>query len=108
MSLYLTRAHYSQDALKGMISKPENREAAARVMFDAAGVKLHQLWYSGAGDVIGVAEGSAVSGAAIGMVLMSSGTFTSVDSTELLTMGQMVEAMSQAGTIASKYRPPGK
>ena len=57
MSIYLTRAHYSQDAFKGMIAKPESRENAARAMFDAAGIKLHHMWYSGSGEVVCVVEG---------------------------------------------------
>ena len=108
MSIYLTRAHYSQDAFKGMIAKPENRENAARAMFDAAGIKLHHMWYSGSGEVVCVVEGNAVSGATVGMVVMASGGFTSVDSIELITMGQMAEAMTNASTIAAKFRPPGK
>ena len=39
---------------------------------------------------------------------MASGGFTAVESTELITMGQMVEAMKGAGAVAAKFRPPGK
>ena len=108
MSMYLTRAHYSQDAFKGMIVKPESRENAARAMFDAAGIKLQHMWYTGSGEVVCVVEGYAVSGATVGMVVMASGGFTSVESIELITMGQMAEAMTNASTTAAKFRPPGK
>jgi uncharacterized protein with GYD domain len=108
MSIYLTRARYTQEAFKGMISQPEDREGIAKAMFDAAGMKLHHIWYSGNGEVICVLEGSAVSGATVGMVVMASGAFDGVDSTELITMSQMVEAMKSAGTVAAKFRPPGK
>jgi len=108
MSTYLTRARYSQDAFKGMLSKPENREGAAKAMFDAAGIKLQHMWYSGNGEVICVVDGNAVAGATVSMVVLASGAFDSVDSIELISMGQMTEAMSNAGTIASKFRPPGK
>ena len=108
MSLYLTRAKYSQEAFKGMIANPSDREAAGRAMFEAAGIKLHHMWYSGNGEVICVVEGSAVAGSTAGMVVMASGGFTTVESTELITMGQMVDAMKSAGTVAAKFRPPGK
>ena len=108
MSTYLTRARYSQESFKGMTGKPENREAAAKALFDAAGMKLHNMWYSGNGEVICILEGSAVAGATVGMVVLASGGFTSVESTELITMGQMVEAMGNAGAVAAKFRPPGK
>ena len=64
MSIYLTRAHYSQESFKGMTAKPEDREVAAKAMFGAAGMKLHNMWYSGNGEVICVVEGTVVSGAA--------------------------------------------
>ena len=108
MSLYLTRAKYTQDAFKGMIARPEDREIAARAMFDAAGLTLHHIWYSGNGEIICVVEGGVVSGATASMVVMASGTFSSVESIELMTMGQMVETMKHAGTVSSKFRPPGK
>ena len=108
MSTYLTRARYSQESFKGMTAKPEDRETAAKAMFAAAGMKLHNMWYSGNGEVVCILEGTAVAGAAIGMVVLASGGFTSVESTELLSMGQMVEAMGSAGAIAAKFRPPGK
>ena len=108
MSIYLTRAHYSQEAFKGMIAQPADRESAAKAMFDAADIKLHHMWYSGSGEVICVVEGNAVSGATVGMVVMASGAFTSVESIELITMGQMIEAMKSAGSVAAKFRPPGK
>ena len=43
MSLYLTRAKYSQDAFKGMVASPSDREAAGRAMFEAAGIRLHHM-----------------------------------------------------------------
>ena len=108
MSLCPTRGKYSQEAFKGMIANPSDREAAGRAMFEAAGIKLHHMWYSGNGEVICVVEGHAVAGSTAGMVVMASGGFTSVESTELITMEQMTEAMKGAGAVAAKFRPPGK
>ena len=108
MSIYLTRARYSQESFKGMAAKPDDREAAAKALFGAAGMTLQNMWYSGNGEVICILEGTAVAGATVGMVVLASGGFTSVESPELITMGQMVEAMGNAGTVAAKFRPPGK
>jgi uncharacterized protein with GYD domain len=108
MSLYLTRAKYSPEAFKGMIANPSDREAAGRAMFEAAGIKLHHMWYSGNGEVICIVEGNAVAGSTAGMVTMASGGFISGESTELITMAQMTEAMKGAGVVAAKFRPPGK
>jgi uncharacterized protein with GYD domain len=108
MGIYLTRARYSQRSFKGMAAKPEDREAAAKALFSAAGMKLHNMWYPGNGEVICVLEGTAGAGAKVGTVVMASGGFTSVESTELISMSQMVEAMGSAGAVAAKFRPPGK
>jgi hypothetical protein len=37
MSLYLTRARYTQEAFKGMLANPASREGPAKTMFEAAG-----------------------------------------------------------------------
>lgn len=108
MSLYLTRARYTPEAYKGMIANPGERASVAKGMFDAAGMKMHNLWMSGNGDVISIVEGNAVSGTAVAMVVMASGTFSEAESVELITPEQQVEAMKLAGTVAAKYRPPGK
>ncbi len=109
MSLYLTRARYTPEAYKGMIANPAERASVAKAMFEAAGMKLQHIWLSGStGEVITVVEGTAVSGAAVAMVVMASGTFSEASSIELITPDQQVEAMKLAGTVAAKYRPPGK
>jgi len=108
MSLYLTRARYSAEACKGMLSNPADRSSAARAMFEAADIKLHHIWMTGPGEVITVVEGNAVSGSAVSMVVLASGAFSEVDSIELITPDQHAEAMKLGGRIASKYRAPGK
>lgn len=108
MSLYLTRAHYTPEAFKGMLAKPGDRESPGREMFEAAGMKLHNMWYSANGEVICICEGDAISGATVAMVVMASGAFLNAETVELLTMKQQVEAMKGAGKVAAKYRAPGK
>jgi uncharacterized protein with GYD domain len=108
MSLYLVRARYTPEAYKGMLVRPGDREAPGREVFEAAGMKLHHIWYSANGEVVCVAEGNAVAGATVAMVVTASGALCDAESIELLTMQQQVEAMKQASKIAEKYRPPGK
>ena len=108
MSLYLIRAQYTHQAFQQMLAKPGDREAPARELFDAAGVKLHHIWYSGEGEVICIAEGSPVSASTVSMVVKASGALAGVEITELITMKQQVEAMQGAAKVAEKYRPPGK
>jgi uncharacterized protein with GYD domain len=109
MALYLTRARYSQEAYKGMIAKPENREAMARMLFEASGMKLQHVWYSpNTYEIIVVGEGDSVSGTTAAMVVLASGGFTDVQSIELLSMQQQFDAMKAGAAVAAKFRPPGK
>jgi len=108
MSLYLTRARYTPEAYKGMIANPAERASIARGMFDAAGMKMQNIWMSGKGDVVCIVEGNAVSGTAVAMVVMASGAFSDAESVELITPEQHVEAMKLASNVAAKYRAPGK
>jgi uncharacterized protein with GYD domain len=108
MSLYLTRARYTPEACRGMIANPAERASIAKGMFEAADMKLHNIWMSGNNEVICVVEGSAVAGSAVSMVVMASGAFSEASSLELISPEQQVAAMKLAGTVAAKYRAPGK
>jgi hypothetical protein len=89
MSICLTRAPYSQESFKGSIAKPEDREAAAKAMFGAGGMKRHNMWCSGSGEVICIQDVTVVAGASVTIAVLAGGVFTRVESTELLTMGQI-------------------
>lgn len=108
MSLYMVRAQYTPEAFKGMLASPADREGPGRQLFEAAGMKLHNIWYTGDGQVVCIAEGDAVQGASVAMVVMASGGLCNASVQELLTMKQQVDAMKGAGEAAAKYRPPGK
>lgn len=109
MSLYMIRARYNAEAFKAMLANPINRESAAKALYHAAGMTLHHLWYTAVkGEVIAVVEGSELSGAAVGMVGMGSGAFSDGEVTQMFTMDQMAEALTNAGKIAAQYRTPGK
>ena len=107
MSLYLVRAQYTPEALKGLLASPADREAPARELFEALAMKLHHIWYSPKGDIVCVAEGAAVNGASVAMVVTASGGLCNVTTEELLTTKQQLEAMKGAAEVAAKYRAPG-
>jgi uncharacterized protein with GYD domain len=107
MSLYLVRAQYTPEALKGLMSRPTDREAAGREIFEALGMKMHHIWYSPKGEIVCIAEGGAVNGASVAMVITASGGLCNATVEELLTTQQQVEAMKAAGEVAAKYRAPG-
>ena len=107
MSLYLVRAQYTPEALKGLIARPVDREAPGREIFEALGMKLQHIWYSAKGEIVCVAEGGAVNTASVAMVVTASGGLCNATVEELLTTKQQFEAMKAAGEVAAKYRVPG-
>ncbi|MEO6746089.1 MAG: hypothetical protein ABIN08_16540 [Caldimonas sp.] len=70
-------------------------------------MKLLHIWYSAKGEIVCVAEGGAVNGASVAMVVAASGGLCNVTTEELLTTKQQLEAMKGAGEAAAKYRAPG-
>jgi hypothetical protein len=109
MSIYLTRGKYSPEAFKGMLAKPEDRTAAIKTFYEAAGGKVLHLWYSPmSSEVILISEGTLSQGIPLGIVSMATGTITEGSSLELVTMEQLSEGMKAAGALAAKFRPPGK
>ena len=43
MALYYFTADYSGEAFSGMVNSPQDREAAARKLIEAVGMKLHNF-----------------------------------------------------------------
>ena len=40
MLIFISQGRYTQDAIKGMVAKPEDREPALRQLWEQAGAKL--------------------------------------------------------------------
>ncbi|HXY05965.1 MAG TPA: GYD domain-containing protein [Burkholderiaceae bacterium] len=110
MSLYLTRARMSADAMKALVAKPEDRTSAVRSALEAAGAKLLQMWYSASsGEVISVVEAPSLNAAwSYGTAVFISGAIEPGSFEELMTPAQFVESLKGAGSLVAKYRPPGK
>jgi len=109
MTLYLGRGKYSAEGLKGLVAKPEDRTAAIKALYEAAGAKVLHLWFSGStGDAIVIVEASQTAGMALHAALGASGVLRETSAEELLTPAQQMEAMKVASNVVSKYRPPGK
>ena len=43
MPIYISRGRFTTDAIKGMMSKPENREEAVSKLFESVGGSTHRL-----------------------------------------------------------------
>jgi uncharacterized protein with GYD domain len=105
--LYLTKFSMTPEAWAKLIKEPEDRREAVGRLLEAAGGKLHGYWYA-FGDHDGYALGEAPDNTAMASALVTvagSGAFSSLSTTVLVTVEEMLDALGRAQRIA--YRPPG-
>ena len=109
MSLYMTRAKLSNEAFKGYVSNPQDREAAIKALMSAVGVTMHKMYFSvSTAEIVTIAEGTAAAMAAAEMVIGSSGTTTGIEVIELIDSKSMTAAMETANKVVSAYQAPNK
>lgn len=110
MGLYLGRGKMSRQALRSLMDKPEDRTAAHKSALEAAGARLHHLWYSAStGELIQVYEApSPVASSSYLFMALAGGLIDGGTDEELLTPAQFVDALKSAANIAAKFHPPGE
>ena len=107
MPLYLGRFSYTTDAMKALLSQPQDRSAAAREVAESVGGKLLGFWYAfGEFDAVFLMEApDNASAAALAMAVGAGGALSDLETTVLLDMDEAQDAMRKAA--AATYRPPG-
>jgi uncharacterized protein with GYD domain len=107
MPFYLIRLKQSPETFRKLIEKPEDRRTTVAPMLEKAGGKLHGVWYAfGEHDVVALAElPDNVTAASLMSTLAASGAFSGGETTVLLTVEEMIDALKKADVAA--YRPPG-
>ena len=110
MSIYISRGRFTSNAVKGMLSKPEDREEAVAKLFESVGGKLIK-WYLTFGPhdwlVIGEfpdekAAASAVLAAAAG------GSLSDIETTVAMTAKDAAATFKSAGKAAKDFRSAGR
>ena len=109
MALYYFTADYSGEAFSGMVNSPQDREAAARKLIEAVGMKLHNFYFCvNTGQIIGMIEGTGSQMSTLDMVIMASGAFTCVEAKEVISASEMTSCMDAANKVMSTYKAPNK
>ena len=103
MPRYLHTFSYSKEAVKGLVSKPENR-------IEAAGGKLIDAYYTlGDSDGIIITEFPAdVDALTVSMAVGSTGAIADISTTTLIQIDDAVKAAEKAGMLTGAYRVPGQ
>jgi uncharacterized protein with GYD domain len=108
MALYLVRFGYTPETWAALMENPEDRrDMLAARLFGTFGGELEGLWYS-FGDQDGYALvrlPDNVSAAAAALAVTATGSFRLLETTVLLSVDEMIEAMARASEFA--YRKPG-
>lgn len=107
MSMYIVTGCYSVDAIKGMVQKPSDREAATRPLVEAAGGKMISfLLTTGETDFSMVVETDDVEGLMAALIAAaSSGMVSNLKTVQAFTSSQFLSAQKRAGQIVSSYKP---
>jgi uncharacterized protein with GYD domain len=109
VSAYLALFTYEKDAWREMVRRPEDREAAARMVIEAAGGSLLAFyWMLGDHDGLAIYEAEdAEAAAAVTAAILSSGRIADVRTNALLSGTESRGALERAQEVARAYRPPG-
>src|ERR687896_2544908 len=101
MPLYLTKFSYTPETWAKLIRNPEDRRKAAEAYIESVGGKLHGFWYGfGTHDGYNLWEApDNVSMAAVAIAISGGGALSSLETTVLLSVDEMIAAMGKAGQV---------
>lgn len=107
MTFYLFQGRYTAAAMKAMVEKPQDREASARVLIEAAGGKLHHLFFAfGSEDIVALIESEdEIATMAALFAIGASGAMSAGATTRLITAQDAMKAMGAAKALTSVYKP---
>lgn len=109
MPIFITQGRYTQEFIKRMMAKPEDRiEILTRVVAKAGGKLLAFYMTFGEHDFMLISEGTAEDAAAGLMLFAGAGGVTDLKTTLAMTSAEMKDAFAKAGSLASAYRLPGQ
>jgi uncharacterized protein with GYD domain len=110
MTIYISRGRFTSDAIKGMLTKPENREEAVVKLFSSVGGKLIG-WYLtfGRHDWLAIGEFPNEKAAASAVLAASAGgSLSDIETTVAMTASDAVATFASAGKAAKDFRSAGR
>ena len=109
MPIFITTGKYTSDAIKGLISKPEDHSGVIDGLISAAGGKMLAFYVtSGESDFMVIAETDSADDVATAvMVAAASGVGSNFKTVQAWSSGDFAKAAAKAGQITGSYTPPG-
>src|SRR5215510_12419215 len=109
MPLFIFTGCYTQQAAKGMLENPSDREVAAAAIIKAAG-GTQKAFYITTGDTDWMSISEFADGAdllPVGLVTAASGAVSNVKTIRAYTATEFRKAQEKAAKIAPAYKAPG-
>jgi uncharacterized protein with GYD domain len=107
MPTFITQGRFTAEAMRGLLSHPEDRSKQVEKLFAASGGKLLGYYLTfGDYDFLIVSEGPSEGVATSTIAAAASGEVTDLKTQLALPASAMVEAFSRAGPIAAGFRAP--
>lgn len=110
MPIYISRGKFTTDAVKGMLTKPENREDAVSTLFKSVGGKMLG-WYLTFGRhdwlVIGEFPNEKAAASAI-LAAAAGGSLSDIETTVAMTAKDAAATFEAAGAAAKGFRSAGR
>jgi uncharacterized protein with GYD domain len=106
MPIYISRGRFTADAVKGMLTKPENREDAVAKLFQSVGGKLI-AWYLtfGRHDWLCIGEFPDEKAAASAILAAAGGgSLSDIETTVAMTAKDAQATFESAGKAAKGFR----
>lgn len=99
---------YTSDAWDAMLDNPRDRAAQARAVVEAVDGTMEAIyWMFGPHDGICIFDApNAINAGAVSVAVGSTGTFTQLETRELLTQDQLTELLGAARECRRRYQPP--
>ena len=110
MSIYIFRGRYNSDALRGMMTSHEDREAILSSIFAKAGGKLLSYYVTlGEDDFLFIAECPDNSIAlSVAIVGVAGGSVSDLKTAAAFTSGEAVHAFKAAADLAASFKSAGR
>lgn len=108
MPLFITQGRFTQDAFKGMLTRPQDRAAAIGQLFAQAGGRLVAYYMTfGEYDFLVISEGPLEGVATTTIVAAAAGGVTDLRTTLALSSTDMRDAFARAASITQHQGPAG-
>jgi uncharacterized protein with GYD domain len=110
MTIFITQGRYSQQAMKGLVAKPEDRDEEVRKLFERGGCKLLNYYMTfGEYDFLIVSDApNANAILSVLAVAAAGGGVTDIKTTLAVTTADAKKAFASAKKSASEFRSAGQ